>query len=115
MRMVYFNYCYYLTVIMIDNIYTKVAKELNLPEELVKNTYKAYWKFIRDSIESLPLKEDLTEEKFSQLKTNFNIPSLGKLSCTYDRMQGVKMKYLYAKQLINKENASNKENTTNVH
>ena len=86
-----------------NNIYKKVADELNLPEELVKNTYKAYWRFIRYSIESLPLKEDLSEEDFSKLKTNFNIPSLGKLSCTYDRMQGVKMKYLYAKQLIKKK------------
>lgn len=115
MRMVYFNYYYYLILVMIDNIYIKVAKELNLPEELVKNTYKAYWKFIRDSIESLPIKENLSEEEFSQLRTNFNIPSLGKLSCTYERMQGVKMKYLYAKQLINKENACNKEDTTNVY
>jgi hypothetical protein len=100
---------------MIDNIYKRVAEELNLPEDLVKNTYKAYWRFIRDSIESLPLKDDLDEDHFSELKTNFNIPSLGKLSCTYERMQGVKMKYLYAKQLIQKENASNKENTTDVH
>ena len=86
-----------------NNIYKKVADELNLPEELIKNTYKAYWRFIRDSIESLPLKENLSEEDFSKLKTNFNIPSLGKLSCPYDRMQGVKMKYLYAKQLIKKK------------
>ena len=103
MRLVYSSYYYYLILMMIDNIYKKVAEELELPEELIKNTYRAYWRFIRDSIESLPLKDDLTEKEFSQLKTNFNIPSLGKLSCTYDRMQGVKMKYLYAKQLIKKK------------
>jgi len=32
------------------------------------------------------------------LKTNFNIPSLGKLSCTYDRMSRVKEKFKYIKK-----------------
>ena len=28
-------------------IIKQVAKELNLPEDLVRNTYKSYWKVIR--------------------------------------------------------------------
>ena len=27
----------------------------------------------------------MTEEEFESLKTNFNLPSLGKLNCTYER------------------------------
>lgn len=92
---------------MLNDIYKEVAEELGLPKQVIKKAYSSFWKFIRITIGELPLKEDLSEEEFDKLKTNFNIPSLGKLSCTYDRMQGVKMKYLYAKQLINKENASN--------
>lgn len=73
-----------------SDILDKVARELNLPKGLIDKTYKAYWASIRSSIKALPLKEDLGEEDFSKLKTNFNIPSLGKLSCTYDRYLGMK-------------------------
>jgi hypothetical protein len=66
-----------------SEIIKKVAEELNLPEELVSRTYDAYWKFIRETISSLPLKNDLSKEQFDSLKTNFNIPSIGKLSCKY--------------------------------
>ena len=86
-----------------DDIIGTVAKELNLPEDLVKNTYKAYWQFIRDTIQELPLKEEIKEEDFSKLRTNFNIPSLGKLTCTRDRYIGVKKRFNYIKNL--RENA----------
>ena len=44
-------------------------------------------------------KEDINEEEFSKLRTNFNVPSLGKMVCTYDRMMGVKKRYNYIKKL----------------
>lgn len=68
----------------------KLSIELNLPVEVVDKTYKAYWMFIRKTIEKFPLKEDLDEEAFNKLRLNFNIPNLGKLSCTYKRYLGVK-------------------------
>ena len=80
-------------------IYTKVADELNLPIEVVIEAYKSYWKFIKQTIQELPLKEDINEEEFSKLRTNFNVPSLGKIVCTYDRMMGVKKRYNYIKKL----------------
>lgn len=63
----------------------RIAIELGLPPDVVEEAYNAYWKFIRTKIEELPLKEDLGEEEFNALRTNFNIPNLGKLSCTYER------------------------------
>lgn len=75
------------------------AKELNIPLEVVKKAYESYWLFIRKSIIALPLKEDLDEMEFNKLRTNFNIPSLGKLTCTYDRMLGVKKRFEYIKKL----------------
>ncbi|QOR58277.1 protein HU [uncultured phage cr106_1] len=77
----------------------QVSNELEIPVEVVKEAYESYWKFIRESIKSLPLKEDLTKEEFDKLRTNFNIPSIGKLSCTYDRMIGVKKKFKHIKKL----------------
>jgi len=44
----------------------------------------------------------MTEEEFLELKTNFNIPSLGKLSCTRDRYLGVKKRFEYIKNLREK-------------
>lgn len=62
----------------------KISKELHLPQEVVDKAYKAYWLFIRKTIEKLNLKDELSKEEFSKLRTNFNLPNLGKLNCTYD-------------------------------
>ena len=66
-----------------SNIISKVSEELGLSRELVENTYKAYWNFIRDTIEKLPLKTELTQLEYENLRPNINITSLGKLTCTY--------------------------------
>lgn len=71
----------------------RLSRELNLPTDVVVKSYKAYWLFIRQTIEELPLKEDMDEETFSKLRTNFNIPNLGKLACTYERYIGIKKKH----------------------
>lgn len=76
-----------------------VSKELHIPEEVVSRAYKSYWEFIKTTIQALPLKEDINEEEFSKLRTNFNVPSLGKLVCTFDRMEGVKKRFNYIKKI----------------
>lgn len=81
------------------DIVKKVSIELNLPEELISRTYDSYWRFIRDSIQSLPLKDDLSEEEFKNLRCNFNIPSLGKLAVSYQRYTGVKKQFNRFKDL----------------
>ena len=85
------------------DIIGKVSQEIGLPPEVVDTAYKSYWKFIKQTIQSLPLKDDISEEDFTKLRTNFNIPSLGKLTCTFDRMMGVKKRFKYIKRL--RENA----------
>ena len=85
------------------DIIGKVSQEMGLPPEVVDTAYKSYWKFIKQTIQSLPLKDDISEEDFTKLRTNFNVPSLGKLTCTYDRMMGVKKRFKYIKRL--RENA----------
>lgn len=81
-----------------SDIISKVSEDLNLPRELVENAYKAYWIFIRDTIEKLPLKTKLTQDKYVNLRTNINIPSLGKLHCTYNRYIGIRNRF----NIINK-------------
>lgn len=84
-----------------QEILKEVSIELNIPEEVVKEAYESYWLFIRQSIVALPLKQDLSIDDFNKLKSNFNIPSLGKLSCTYDRMLGVKERFKYINKIRN--------------
>lgn len=91
----------------LEEIINKVSKDLNLPAEVVKEAYMSFWGFIRESIQSLPLKEDLTEEEFAKLKVNFNIPSIGKLYVTYPRYVAMKKRSKYFKELQNDYN--NKE------
>lgn len=82
-------------------VYKKVAEELNIPIDTLYKIYRAYWKFIRNSIEKLPLKGEITENQFNELQTNFNIPSLGKLNCTFDKVIGLKRRLEYIKKLKN--------------
>lgn len=78
---------------LIQKEISRISKELALPEECVENAYKAYWGFIKTTIEELTLKEEFSEEEFNSLRTNFNIPNLGKLSCTYKRWLRVRKYY----------------------
>ena len=80
------------------DIINKVSEELDLPKDLIENTYKAYWNFIKNTIEELPLKTELTQQEYNKLKTNINIPSLGKLHCTYNRYIGIRNRF----NIINK-------------
>ena len=80
------------------DIINKVSEELDLPKDLIENTYKAYWNFIKNTIEELPLKTELTQKEYNKLKTNINIPSLGKLHCTYNRYIGIRNRF----NIINK-------------
>lgn len=88
------------------DVISTVSKELNIPEEVVSKAYKSYWEFIKETIQALPLKEDINEDEFSNLRTNFNIPSLGKLVCTFDNVQRVKRRFKYVKGI--KENVKDK-------
>ena len=63
----------------------RLSQELSLPQDVIKKSYKAYWMFIKQSIEKLPLRDNIDEETFGELRQNFNIPNLGKLACTYNR------------------------------
>lgn len=85
-----------------QDIINQISLQLNIPSNTVEKTYKAYWKFIRNYIENIPLKQDLTEEEFNKYRTNINIPSLGKLYCTYDRMLGVKKRFNIIQNLKSK-------------
>ena len=90
-------------------IIKQVAKELNLPEDLVRNTYKSYWKVIRQIIESNDIKYSkdsiLTAKEFNSKQININIPSIGKLNCTYDKYQKTIAKFNLINNIKRREDA----------
>ena len=90
-------------------IIKQVAKELNLPEDLVRNTYKSYWKVIRQLIESNNIKYSkdsiLTAKEFNNKQININIPSIGKLNCTYDKYQKTIAKFNLINNIKRREDA----------
>ena len=82
---------------MKKSILEKVSNILNISPKYVQDIYNLYWEYIKSTIQSLPLKEALTEKSFNELRTNFNIHSIGKLYCTYERYLGVKDKINHIK------------------
>lgn len=82
-----------------QEVLNQMANKLNIPVEVVKEAYESYWEYIRNTISKLPLKEDLSEEEFNKLRTNFNVPSIGKLACPYDRYKAIKDRYKHIKKL----------------
>ena len=87
-----------------EDIFKQVSEDLNIPVDTVRLAYKTYWKFIKEHISELPLKEDLTEGEFNELRTCFNVPSLGKLTCTLDRYIGMKKRFEYLNKLRSRRN-----------
>lgn len=85
---------------MLKEIYAKVALEMGIDPDVVKAAYLSQWQFIRNNIEILPLKGELSEEEFNKLRTNFNLPSLGKLYTTFDKVQKVRRRVEYLTELM---------------
>ena len=73
-----------------EQIISQVADSVGLDKKMVDKIYRGYWKAIRLYITSLPLKEDLTDEEFLQLRPNVSIPSIGKLYITLNRYKRAK-------------------------
>ena len=92
---------------MKKEIILDVSRNLDISPDVIEKVYKAYWSFIKETIQALPLKDNLSEEEFSTLKTNFNVPSLGKLACTLDKYNRVKKRFKLIKNFRNAEKKQN--------
>jgi Na+/phosphate symporter len=89
---------------------SKLSKEVGLPVDVVKKVYSTYWLTVREYLSSLPLKElddNISEEEFKKLRTSINIPSIGKLHCTYERFRRIKKHFEFIKELRRKKDEEN--------
>lgn len=85
-----------------NEIITKVANDNSIPVELAQKVYQTYWYTIRQIVQNLPLKEDITEEEFNTLRPNINVPSLGKFFVLYPKYVKLKKKYQLIQERENK-------------
>jgi hypothetical protein len=84
----------------------QVARKLSVDQKLVEQVYRSYWRFIKEHISSLNLR-NIDKEKFDSIVTNFNIPYIGKLYTGYGRVEK------YKKQFKKKRNDKVEENQAN--
>jgi hypothetical protein len=84
----------------------QVARKLCVDQKLVEQVYRSYWRFIKEHISSLNLR-NIDKEEFDSIVTNFNIPYIGKLYVGYGRVEK------YKKQFKKKRNDKVEENQAN--
>jgi hypothetical protein len=93
-----------------NEVIENLSKELGLPVDIISKTYSTYWRTIKKHIESIPLKEsgieNLSDEEFKNLKTNINIPSLGKMYVTKDKVIKAKKQLEYIRMIKNNYESS---------
>jgi hypothetical protein len=86
-----------------------VSRKLSVPRNVVKAVYKSYWQFIRDYISGLSL-EDL--DSWGSQATNFNLPCLGKLYTTKDKIKRKNNKLNLKQDVENKINQTDRQSDT---
>lgn len=57
----------------------EIAEKYGMTVKDVESIVSAPYDFIHKTASSMIFKDDMTKEEFSAMKTNFNIPSIGKL------------------------------------
>ena len=64
-------------------LYHKVGLQTMVRDQFVKEIIESQYKFVREKINELEFNENITEEEFKQIKTNFTFKYLGKLYTNY--------------------------------
>ena len=73
----------------------EIAEENNLSVEDVKQIIHSPYGFIKSKSKEIEFEDDMSKEEFMKKKTNFNIPSIGKLYASnflYNEIQKKKKK-----------------------
>lgn len=79
-------------------LYFKVSEDLGIPVEVIALAYASIGKFIYNKTLEMDL-SSISEEDFKNLRTNFNLPGIGKLYTNWDRVVGARKRSEYLKNL----------------
>lgn len=61
----------------------ELAEKYNLDVDVVKKIICSQYDFIQKKTKELEFKDGLSREEFDKMKTNFNIPGIGKLYASF--------------------------------
>lgn len=97
-------------------ILREAALKENVSPEVSEKVFMAFWKYIRDSIESFDLSEIKSEEELNALVPGFFIPHVGKLFCNWEKYcRAVKRIEYLDKKGYGRESKKDSGNKTAVH
>lgn len=95
----------------LQDIILAAAKKLDMPDDVVEIAYREYWNWVKNTLENVPVNEEMTEEEFTKMQTSINVPSLGKFYATYSRAQFLNKRFKeYAEKAV-----QDKEGDASVH
>ena len=95
----------------LNSAITNVSRELGINREIVETVYRSYWGFIRNHLDNLELKS-LSSDEFDNTDTNFNIPFIGKLYTTYDKIAKYQRRLNYYKNYVkDKKDTANRQSS----
>ena len=94
----------------------RVGLNNNLQDKVINHIVNSPYNFTRQTIVELDVHDDITEDEFNELKTNFIYRSLGKLYTSYHFYNKIKNQKTFLKQYHkNKKNdTDNISSTTEV-
>lgn len=68
----------------------ETARKHNLPESVVEEIFNSQFKFYKETVDALPIKDIETEEEFNKLKTVFYLKYIGKFYIKWNLVSKVK-------------------------
>ena len=68
----------------------RIGLKYNLQDDVINTIIHSQYRFIRETIHDLKMKDTETKEDFDKLKTNFILPYIGKLHISYYMFKGIK-------------------------
>lgn len=80
----------------VKSLIHKIGLKYNLQDDVIKKIVTSPYIFAREHITSLSIEENITEEEFNKLKTNFIFSHIGKLYINY----GTVLRYQNQKKKI---------------
>lgn len=82
---------------VIRSILKELSEEYGVSVKELEEIYESQWEFIAETAADIDF-DEIEEEAFGDLKTNFNIPSIGKLYTNFNKVKNVRESSKNAKE-----------------
>lgn len=75
---------------ILEGIYSEVAKEFDIPVEVVATVYRSIFYTMREEFKVIPMDDISSEEELDKYNRAFNLPRLGKFFINYRRIETIR-------------------------